>query len=195
MDTLEFIRDNQTLVALVGVVYSCLLLMLLFPSVGLTELFYNFLRLTKKKGVDFMLHGTKFLTIRIVTQRYLGAFRTFFLMNEPPWGLVYSHKTGEPIEFAMIDILDVTGQLVKSMVSDKEGRYNLPVLKDGEYRLVIRQPHYKQLGKNADFGAHEYDGEAFNYTKSKLRGFDIPMSPTEEILHCKVPWSSICRFS
>jgi len=64
----------------------------------------------------------------------------FFRRKKKGWGVVYNSITKKPIDLAVVRLYDkVSGRLLKSKVTDKEGRYSF-LVSEGDYNLEVIKP-------------------------------------------------------
>lgn len=65
----------------------------------------------------------------------------FFRRKKKGWGVVYNSITKKPIDLAVVRLYDkASGQLLKSKVTDKNGRYNF-LVSEGRYTLEAIKPN------------------------------------------------------
>jgi hypothetical protein len=122
----------------------------------------------------------------------LGHFLLTFLLyrRRNPWGIVYDSKTKEPLDPAMVTIIDViTGKQVEQKTTDMEGRYGF-YLAPGTYRIEAGKTHYQfpssiLAGRGSD-GTYDdlYFGGEFTIPEGRDRDrvvtMNIPMDPISE---------------
>lgn len=122
----------------------------------------------------------------------MGHFLLTFLLyrRRNPWGVVYDSKTKEPLDPAIVTIIDIaTGNQVEQKTTDMEGRYGF-YLKPGTYRIVAGKTHYQfpsstLAGRGSD-GTYDdlYFGGEFTIPEGRDRDrvvtMNIPMDPISE---------------
>lgn len=99
------------------------------------------------------------------------------------WGIVYDAMTKLPVDLAIVRLRDaVSGKVVKSTVTDVEGRFSL-LVRTGAYRIEVakegvRFPSDYVEGKVDDGYEDVYRGEVVNVTKDgALLTPSIPVDP------------------
>lgn len=86
-----------------------------------------------------------FLTIQIYSQRPNGGGRKF----ETPSivgrinGEVQDSSTSKPVEYAVIELLSLENKQVNGTIADENGKFSLPEVKTGKYKLKISFLGYK----------------------------------------------------
>ncbi|HSW90042.1 MAG TPA: carboxypeptidase regulatory-like domain-containing protein [Patescibacteria group bacterium] len=97
-------------------------------------------------------------------------------------GIVYDTKTGNPVAFATVNIINLKTNVTEVVVSDQRGVYYSVRLPDGQYRIDVAHSEYifptklprPRLSAIEDF----YKGETFEVTESNREVFFIiPLDP------------------
>ncbi|MDO8669782.1 MAG: hypothetical protein Q7K65_05880 [Candidatus Buchananbacteria bacterium] len=111
----------------------------------------------------------------------------FFRRKKKGWGVVYNSITKKPIDLAVIRLYDkTTGRLLKSRVTDREGRYNF-LVSEGDYILeVVKQSMVfpsdilKDSSEDRQF-TNIYHGELISITKDQkgIITANIPVDPPD----------------
>ncbi|PIR60265.1 MAG: hypothetical protein COU68_02820, partial [Candidatus Pacebacteria bacterium CG10_big_fil_rev_8_21_14_0_10_45_6] len=100
------------------------------------------------------------------------------------WGIVYNGFTKEPVDLATVRVIDdTTGRIIRSQVTDRNGRYFLFIGK-GKYRLEVIKPgfdgfsaHLKDIQEDAKY-SHLYHGGIFDVQEEqKAITYNIPVDP------------------
>ncbi|MEO5927690.1 MAG: carboxypeptidase regulatory-like domain-containing protein [Patescibacteria group bacterium] len=99
------------------------------------------------------------------------------------WGVVYNSLTKQPVELAIVRLLEhKTGLVVQTRVTDKYGRYSF-IPKPGEYRLEVVKPgyvfptaHLKGKEHDVDF-SDLYHGTPIEAEKGFIIALNIPIDP------------------
>ncbi|MDQ5949933.1 MAG: hypothetical protein QG563_440 [Patescibacteria group bacterium] len=100
-----------------------------------------------------------------------------------PWGTVYDSITKQPLDPAIVELLDLEGRPVATSTTDIDGRYGF-LVGPGKYRLLPKKSHYafpslKLIGKTRDeLYLDLYFGYVFEITKEgEVITKNIPMDP------------------
>ncbi len=100
-----------------------------------------------------------------------------------PWGTVYDAITKQPLDPAVVELLDLEGRPVATSTTDIDGRYGF-LVGPGKYRLLPKKTHYafpslKLIGKTRDeLYLDLYFGYVFEITKEgEVITKNIPMDP------------------
>lgn len=99
------------------------------------------------------------------------------------WGTVYNSLTKQPVELAIVRLLQHgTGLVVQTRVTDKYGRYSF-IPKPGEYRLEVVKPgyvfptqHLKGKENDVDF-TDLYHATPIEVKKDSIVAVNIPIDP------------------
>ena len=51
------------------------------------------------------------------------------------WGVIYNALTKLPVDLAIVRLMDQSGKVIRSVVTDKEGRYF--IVGEGVYRVAV----------------------------------------------------------
>ncbi len=101
------------------------------------------------------------------------------------WGTVYDSVTKQPLDPAMVELIDVaTGKVVGTAITDLEGRFGFFDL-PGQYIIRVRKSHYSFpsrniTGRSDSVFENLYHGEILNITASgAVLAPNIPMDPME----------------
>jgi len=116
-------------------------------------------------------------------------FGQFFLVfrrkKQKKWGVLYNSFTKKPIDLAVIRLVDAsTNRVVRSVVTDMEGRYILQA-KPGEYKILVQKDGYTNFSEHLkDFSEDSkfinlYHGEAIKVTDEAEINYNIPFDPIE----------------
>ncbi len=116
------------------------------------------------------------------------------------WGVVFNSITKKPIDLAIVRLIDErTGRIIRSMVTDKDGRYFFMVNK-GNYRMVVTKtafifPTVYLKGETEDIRFTDlYHGEPIVARESTSITANIPIDPiTQEKTPRRVVWEGITR--
>jgi len=99
------------------------------------------------------------------------------------WGTVYDSITKQPLDPAMVTLIDRNGQEVTSAVTDLDGRYGF-LVKPGEYKIKVEKTNYqfpsrRLMGKVSDLiYGNLYFMDSFLVEQNKpVVNKDIPMDP------------------
>jgi len=111
-----------------------------------------------------------------------------------PYGIVYDSVTKEPINMAVIRVSDLAGRLIKTIVSDIYGIFDL-TLPTGNYKFDTRANSYifpsEILHSTEDLPYKNlYFGTVINHTSNKLLNLSIPLDKEDTEL-LKESWTSI----
>lgn len=100
-----------------------------------------------------------------------------------PWGTVYDAITKQPLDPAVVELLDLEGRPVATSTTDIDGRYGF-LVGTGKYRLLPKKTHYafpslKMIGKTRDeLYLDLYFGYVFEITREgEVITKNIPMDP------------------
>ncbi|MDO8505848.1 MAG: hypothetical protein Q7S48_04715 [bacterium] len=113
----------------------------------------------------------------------------FARRKKKQWGLLYSSLTKLPVDLAVVRLVDpVSGKLLQTRVSDKQGRY-LFLADPGTYRLEVTKPGFafpseflKDKTSDLDF-ADLYHGEIINVSERGIAIVrPIPLDPIEKMI-------------
>ncbi|MFH2063557.1 MAG: fibronectin type III domain-containing protein [bacterium] len=116
------------------------------------------------------------------------------------WGVVYDAITKQPVDLAIVRLLnDQTGRTVRSMVTDREGRYFF-IVNDGSYRMTVAKSGYvfpsvylKNVREDIRF-VNLYHGETINVASNTTITANIPIDPiAKEKAPRRVFWEGIAR--
>ncbi|EKE07227.1 MAG: hypothetical protein ACD_18C00149G0004 [uncultured bacterium] len=117
-------------------------------------------------------------------------FGQFFLVfrrkKQKKWGVLYNSFTKKPIDLATIRLVDSkTGKIVRSVVTDTEGRYILTAY-PGDYKIVVFKngfegfsKHLQALSEDSAF-INLYHGEIIKVTDESEINYNIPLDPIED---------------
>ncbi|MFH1047015.1 MAG: fibronectin type III domain-containing protein [Patescibacteria group bacterium] len=116
------------------------------------------------------------------------------------WGVVFNSITKKPIDLVIVRLLDEkTGKIIRSMVTDKDGRYFFMVNR-GAYRMVVAKagfvfPTVYLKGEEEDIRFTDlYHGEQIDVTESTSITANIPIDPIiKEKTPRRVVWEGITR--
>ncbi|MFA6537370.1 MAG: fibronectin type III domain-containing protein [Patescibacteria group bacterium] len=115
----------------------------------------------------------------------------FARKNKRGWGLVYDSVTKKPLGLAVVRIYNAgTKQLVKTAVTDKDGRYSF-IVNPGKYFLSVDKNEMKfpdkLLRKAVTDGtyANLYYGEEFEITGKEAVTKAIPLEPDKKMVDIK----------
>ncbi len=97
----------------------------------------------------------------------------FFRRRKKGWGVVYNSITKKPVDLAVVRLKDKkTGMIIKSKVTDKEGRYNF-LVSGGEYIIEVIKPNMlfpssilKDALEDKQF-TNLYHGESINIAQNQ----------------------------
>lgn len=99
------------------------------------------------------------------------------------WGVVYNALTKLPVDLAIVRLIDAkTKRIIRSMVTDRDGRYFF-IVPPGEYSLAVAKPGYNfptgYMKHEKDDGAFIdiYHGEAVAVTSGGTVTSNIPLDP------------------
>src|SRR3989344_5919293 len=108
-----------------------------------------------------------------------------FRRRKKGWGVVYNSITKQPVDLAVVRLSDqVTGRLLKSRVTDKEGRYNF-LVEEGNYILEAVKSNMdfpskilKDQREDSQF-VNLYHGETITITQDQkgIITANIPLDP------------------
>ncbi len=116
------------------------------------------------------------------------------------WGVVYDAITKKPVDLAIVRLVDDrTGKILRSMVTDKDGRYFF-IVEPGAYRMTVAKsgfvfPTVYLEGEKEDARFVDlYHGETVNVTQSSSITANIPIDPVaKEKTPTRVFWEGIGR--
>lgn len=98
------------------------------------------------------------------------------------WGVVYNALTKLPIDLAIVRLLDQTGKVIRSAVTDKDGRYFF-IVEIGLYRIVVTKPGFVYptaflKDQKEDLSYPDlYHGEAIMVKEEATITANIPLDP------------------
>jgi hypothetical protein len=101
-----------------------------------------------------------------------------------PWGRVYNSVTHEPVQGALIRVFDSRGALVKTVVTDVNGMFQLRLPK-GTYTLNISSSGYEfpstkaATAKDMQEGLVYYGGEINLAKEKRSLSIKIPLDPVD----------------
>jgi hypothetical protein len=116
------------------------------------------------------------------------------------WGIVYDAITKKPVDLAIVRLIDdKTGKIIRSMVTDPEGRYFF-IVQSGSYRMTVAKNGYifptvylegeKEDARYIDL----YHGETINASDDTSITANIPIDPVaKEKTPRRVLWEGIGR--
>jgi hypothetical protein len=123
----------------------------------------------------------------LIPMRLWGLFLAFFSIRKrsPPWGTVYDSVTKQPLDPAYVTVEDASGNVVKDMFTDIDGRYGL-LLSSGIYTISANKTNYvfpsqRLSGQhNDELYENLYFGEKFSVTsQDDVVKKDIPLDPVD----------------
>ena len=115
-----------------------------------------------------------------VTQPFAALFRR----KRRKWGVVYNSLTKQPIDLAIVRLYRKdNGQLVRSRVTDKQGRYSF-LVDPGKYYMTVTKPkydfptqHLKDVKEDVQY-LDLYHGEDVDVTEQRIDiTANIPVDP------------------
>jgi len=99
------------------------------------------------------------------------------------WGVVYDAITKRPVDLAIVRLVnDKTGKILRSMVTDKDGRYFF-VVEPGSYRMTVAKSGfifptvYLEGDKEDARFVDLYHGETIHVTQNTAVTANIPIDP------------------
>ncbi len=99
------------------------------------------------------------------------------------WGIVYDSQTKQPIDPAVVKLIDVkSGKVAATSITNIKGRYGF-LAAPGKYKILVKKTNYafpsKLVSGDTDKNyAHVYHGELFElFGGSEVVPFNIPMDP------------------
>lgn len=155
--------------------------------------------------IGYAAATTAYVTLNFVT--FTGAnsismlqiLPSFFIIEvlkkkKQKYGIVYDSITKEPINMAIIRVLDSTDKLVTTVVTDIYGIFDLNI-KQGQYRFDVASrdhifPSKTVLGTNDLPYQRVYKGELVNYTPNQPLDISIPMDKEDKSIITKTLASS-----
>jgi len=116
------------------------------------------------------------------------------------WGVVYNAITKEPVDLAIVRLIDEkSGKIIRSMVTDRTGRYFFMV-NEGLYRITVSKarfifPTVYLQGEDEDVRYVDlYHGEPIEVVESSSITANIPIDPvSKEKAPRRVVWEGITR--
>ncbi|PIY93746.1 MAG: hypothetical protein COY69_00010 [Candidatus Magasanikbacteria bacterium CG_4_10_14_0_8_um_filter_32_14] len=137
--------------------------------------------------VNVATSGFGILNIINFLQVFFGQFFLLFRRTkQKKWGVLYNSFTKKPIDLALIRLIDLnTNKVVRSVVTDMEGRYILSV-KPGNYKIIINKSGYGDFSKHLMNAVEDsafinlYHGENIKVTDESEFNYNIPLDPIEE---------------
>jgi len=126
---------------------------------------------------------------------FINYFQSFFTeplawlfrRKKKGWGVVYNSITKKPIDLAVVRLYDkTTGKLLKSRVTDKQGRYSF-LVSDGSYTLQVVKPNMvfpsnilKNISEDKQF-VNLYHGDDIIIGKDQkgIITANIPVDPSD----------------
>jgi hypothetical protein len=123
-----------------------------------------------------------------------------FAGRRKKWGVVFNSITKQPVDLAIVRLLDnQTNRIIRSMVTDKNGRYFFMV-SQGSYRIIVAKNGFifptvylKDEIEDVRY-ADLYHGEAITVNESTSITANIPIDPLfKEKTPRRVVWEGIMR--
>jgi hypothetical protein len=116
------------------------------------------------------------------------------------WGVVYNSLSKTPVDLAIVRLLDAqTGRVMRSAVTDKEGRYVF-IVQEGSYRLTVTKngfvfpSAYMKAAKEDGQFVDLYHGEDLTATDNSAITANVPLDPIEvEETPRSLMWAGIAR--
>lgn len=124
------------------------------------------------------------LDIYLILLRLLAALSGWFGLKRrsKPWGTVYDAVTKQPIDPAVVSLINQSGREVGSAITDIDGRYGF-LTSPGIYTLKAGKTHYRfpsqiLAGKEFDeFYNQLYFGELITVDETGVINRNIPLDP------------------
>jgi cysteine-rich repeat protein len=135
---------------------------------------------------------------------YLLSFIThpalLFGRRRRKWGIVFNALTKLPVDLAIVRLLDAkTGRILRSAVTDKDGRYFF-IVAAGEYKLAVSKigcvfpTEYLKMAKEDAQYVDLYHGEVIRASGNAAITVNIPVDPvTVEKTQRHIVWTGIGR--
>jgi|GEM_PF-1749417 len=116
------------------------------------------------------------------------------------WGTVFNAITQIPVDLAIVRLIDAsTGRIIRSAVTDKDGRYMF-MAQEGAYKVAVAKAGFvfpTEYLKDVKEGAHFtdlYHGEEIKVSKETAITANIPLDPVEQVkTPRRVVWEGIGR--
>ncbi len=115
---------------------------------------------------------------------FLEPIQLLFGRRSKPWGVIYNSLTKQPIDLAIVRIFDVAGKLIRTKVTDRDGRYGF-LVQQGAYRVTVAKAGLafpsRLLGRvNFDENfANLYYGDTINVPRAGFINHNVPVDPIE----------------
>ncbi len=109
----------------------------------------------------------------------LGLF-TFQRNRNYQIGTVYDSKTGQPVPYAKVEVLDKKGKVKESKITDKFGGYFF-LVPPGEYSLMTHRSGYKTVRRpDTVYKTIHTPGKFMVFNKEGIINVDIPLKQEEK---------------
>ncbi len=129
--------------------------------------------------------ATIFNGLRFLQYLFTAPFLLFRRRSRKRWGVVYDSLRKIPVDLAIVRLVDAqTGRVVKSAVTDKEGRF-LFIASPGLYRIAVQKAgfgfpseHLKDHKRDGDY-LDLYHGEPIEVREDGASvAVNVPLDPT-----------------
>ncbi|OGH86568.1 MAG: hypothetical protein A2493_00945 [Candidatus Magasanikbacteria bacterium RIFOXYC12_FULL_33_11] len=137
--------------------------------------------------VNVASSGFGFVNIVNLFRVFFGQFFLVFRRKkQKKWGVLYNAFTKKPIDLASIRLIDVaTNKVVRSMVTDTDGRYILSA-QPGNYKIQVNKngyigfsEHLQNVSEDSAF-INLYHGEDIKVNDASEINYNIPLDPIEK---------------
>lgn len=125
---------------------------------------------------------------------FLEPIQLLFGRRPKPWGVVYNSLTKQPIDLAIVRIFDSAGKLMRTRVTDRDGRYGF-LVPAGVYSVSVTKAGLifpsRLLGRvnyDENYG-NLYYGDNINVPRAGYINHNIPVDPIEG----RMPWQRVLR--
>ncbi len=130
--------------------------------------------------------GTSLLLI--LRHLFTQPIMLFRLKRRKKWGVVYNGFTKQPLDLAVVRLLDAkTGTIKESRVTDMKGRY-LFIVDPGEYRIEVTKQGFQGISEHLKYVqddgvyTHVYHGDTISVQgKNDVVGVNIPLTPIDQV--------------
>lgn len=136
--------------------------------------------------VNVASSGFGLLNVVNFLRLFFGQFLLLFRRRKQrKWGVLYNSFTKKPIDLASVRLIDLdTNRIVRSVVTDLEGRYILGA-KPGNYKIVVSKSGYEGFSEHLKSTTEDstyinlYHGENIKVTDESEINYNIPLDPIE----------------
>ena len=111
----------------------------------------------------------------------MGALPFSGRTRKESWGVVFDQETKQPLAQAIVRLVDTHGNVVKTVLTNKEGRYGF-LSRTGKFTLEVEKEHYllnRQIPQDRLYGK-VYQGQVFENPNEKVIDYNIALVHTHQ---------------